>query len=136
MRSKCLWAIGAVFAFAVLFPTSSLAQSGIAGVVRDTSGAVLPGVVVEAASPVLIEKARTAVPDADGTYRTLDLRPGIYAVTFALAGFNTVKREGIELPAAFTATVNAELQLGAIEETVTVTGASPTVDVQNVTSQR
>ena len=136
MRSRYLCAIGAVFAFIVLLPAASLAQSGIAGVVRDTSGAVLPGVIVEAGSPVLIEKVRTAVSDSDGNYRILDLRPGLYTVTFALTGFNTVRREGIELPAAFTVTINAELQLGAIEETVTVTGASPTVDVQNVTSQR
>src|SRR5262245_37546531 len=136
MRARSLRAFGAALAFIVLFATASAAQSGIAGVVRDTSGAVLPGVTVEATSPALIEKSRTAVTDGEGTYRILDLRPGIYAVTFVLTGFNTVRREGIELPAAFTATVNAELQVGAVSETVTVSGSTPLVDVQNVTSQR
>src|SRR5712692_2374228 len=90
--------------------------SGIAGVVKDTSGAVLPGVTVEAASPALIEKVRSVVTDSDGNYKILDLRPGVYTVTFALTGFSTVKREGFELPAAFTATVSVEMQVGAMEE--------------------
>ena len=136
MRARYLGAIGAALAFIVVFPAASLAQSGIAGVVRDTSGAVLPGVTVEAASPALIEKVRTAVTDSEGTYRILDLRPGGYTVTFTLTGFSTVRREGIELPAAFTATVNADLQVGAVAETITVSGAAPLVDVQNVTSER
>jgi hypothetical protein len=118
-----------------LFPGLTSAQSGIAGIVRDTSGAVLPGVTVEAASPALIEKVRSAVTDDSGSYRILDLRPGQYTVTFALAGFSTVRREGIELPPAFTATVNADLAVGAIEETITVSGAAPLVDVQNTGSQ-
>jgi hypothetical protein len=126
----------AVPAFLLLLPEVASAQSGIAGVVRDTSGAVLPGVTIEAASPALIEKVRTVVTDSDGTYKIVDLRPGVYAVTFTLTGFNTVKRDGIDLPAAFTATVNAELQVGAVEETITVTGAAPLVDVQNAGSQR
>jgi hypothetical protein len=136
MRARYLCAIGAALAFVVLFPAASLAQSAIAGVVRDTSGAVLPGVTVEAASPALIEKVRAAVTDNEGIYRILDLRPGIYTVTFVLTGFSTIRREGIELPAAFTATVTADLQVGAVEETITVSGAPPLVDVQNVTSQR
>lgn len=111
-------------------------NSGIAGVVRDTSGSVLPGVTVEASSPVLIEKVRTVVTGDDGTYRILDVRPGVYAVTFSLQGFRTVRREGIELPAAFTATVSVDLEVGAIAETITVSGQAPLVDVQNVTSQR
>jgi hypothetical protein len=127
---------GAAFVFLVLFPGVSLAQSGIAGVVKDTSGAVLPGVTVEAASPALIEKVRSAVTGSDGTYRILDVRPGIYSITFTLPGFSVVRREGIELPAAFTATVNADMQVGAVEETITVSGAAPLVDVQNPTSQR
>jgi hypothetical protein len=110
-------------------------QSGIAGVVRDTSGAVLPGVTVEAASPALIEKVRTVVTDGEGRYSLVDLRPGSYAVTFTLAGFGTVKRDGIELPGGFTATVNGELKVGTIEETVTVSGAAPLVDTQNVKRQ-
>jgi carboxypeptidase family protein len=122
-----------------LVPANALAQSGnsgIAGVVRDTSGSVLPGVTVEASSPVLIEKVRIVVTGDDGSYRILDLRPGVYAVTFSLPGFRTVRREGIELPAAFTATVSVDLEVGAIAETITVSGQAPLVDVQNVTSQR
>jgi hypothetical protein len=129
--------IGAVvLAFLVLVPGVALAQSGIAGVVRDTSAAVLPGVTVEATSPALIEKVRTVVTDSEGRFNIVDLRPGVYAVTFTLAGFSTVRRDGIELPAGFTATVNADLQVGSVEETITVTGAAPLVDVQNVTSQQ
>jgi hypothetical protein len=116
--------------------SAAWAQASIAGVVRDTSGAVLPGVTVEAASPVLIEKARSAVTDGSGQYRVVDLRPGTYIVTFSLTGFATVKREGIELTGSFTATVNADLRLGSLEETITVTGESPIVDTQTVTQQR
>ena len=81
----------------VIAPGAAWAQTSLTGVVRDTSGAVLPGVTVEASSPVLIEKSRSTVTDGQGLYRIVDLRPGTYAVTFALAGFQTVKREGIEL---------------------------------------
>jgi hypothetical protein len=118
--------------------SSAFAQSGsgIAGVVKDATGAVLPGVSVEAASPVLIEKVRTVVTDAAGQYKIVDLRPGTYSVTFSLAGFSTVKRDGIELTASFTASVNADMRVGAVEETVTVSGAAPTVDVQNVVQQK
>jgi hypothetical protein len=121
---------------AVLCGTAFAQTGAIAGVVRDTSGAVLPGVTVEAASPALIEKTRTVVTDEAGQYKVIDLRPGIYTVTFTLAGFSTVKREGIELTAGFTAPVNAEMKVGGLEETVVVTGASPVVDVQNVREQR
>ena len=110
-------------------------SGSIAGVVKDTTGAVLPGVTVEAASPALIEKVRTALTDAQGQYKILDLRPGTYTVTFTLGGFNVVKREGLELATGFTAPANAEMKVGSISETVTVTGASPVVDVQNVRSQ-
>ena len=110
----------------------SQGQSGtIAGVVRDTSGAVLPGVTVEASSPSLIERSRSVVTDGQGNYTIVDLRPGTYAVTFTLAGFSTVRREGVELTSGFTATINADLRIGALEETVTVTGESPIVDTQN-----
>jgi hypothetical protein len=120
-----------------LLPRSALAQqtSAIAGVVRDTSGAVLPGVTVEAASPVLIEKVRTVVTDDQGRYNIVDLRPGSYRVTFTLAGFNTFVREGVELTSGFTAPVNADLPVGALQETVTVSGATPLVDTQNVRKQ-
>ena len=112
------------------------AQSALAGVVRDASGGVLPGVTVEASSPALIEQVRTVITDDAGQYRIVDLRPGVYTVTFTLPGFGTVMREGIELIANFTATINAELRVGALEETVTVSGASPVVDVQSATQQQ
>jgi carboxypeptidase family protein len=111
------------------------AASGIAGVVRDTSGAVLPGVTVEAASPALIEKVRSVVSDGEGQYKIVNLPPGVYAVSFSLPGFTTFKREGVELAANFTATVNADMRVGALEETVTVSGQSPVVDVQNTTTR-
>ena len=109
--------------------------SGIAGTARDTSGAVLPGVTVEAASPVLIEKVRTATTDGQGRYNITELRPGTYTVTFTLTGFASVRREGVELSSGFTANISADMQVGAVAETVTVTGASPLVDVQNVRQQ-
>ncbi len=108
--------------------------TGIAGVVKDTTGAVMPGVTVEAASDALIEKVRTVVTDEHGEYKIIDLRPGTYTVTFTLAGFSTVRREKLELATAFTAKVDAEMRVGALEETLTVTGLTPVVDVQN-TSQ-
>lgn len=111
------------------------AQASITGVVKDASGAVLPGVTVEASSDALTEKVRTVVSDGTGQYRIIDLRPGLYTVTFTLTGFSTVKREGIELTGAFTATVNAELKVGTVQETVTVTGETPVVDVQSVRRQ-
>jgi Carboxypeptidase regulatory-like domain len=128
----------AVTLYGVLLPAPVGAQGlgAIAGVVRDTSGGILPGVTVEAASPALIEKARTVITDDQGVYRIVDLRPGIYGVTFTLPGFTVVKREGIELTGNFTATVNAELKVGGLEETVTVSGQSPVVDIQNVVQQR
>ena len=120
----------------MLTPAIAYAQAGgIAGVARDTTGAVLPGVTVEAASPALIEKVRTAVTDGEGRYNIVDLRPGTYSVTFTLPGFATFKRESIELTTGFTATANAEMRVGALEETVTVSGASPVVDIQNVRTQ-
>jgi len=123
-------------ALLLLAPAAALAQSAIAGVVKDTTGAVLPGVTVEAGSPALIEGTRTATTDESGLFRIIDLRPGTYTVTFTLAGFNAVRRQGVELPSDFTATINADLRVGAIEETVTVTGASPIVDVKSATQQQ
>lgn len=117
-------------------PTFAQTGSAIAGTVRDSSGGALPGVTIEVASPALIEKVRSAVTDEQGLYRVIDLRPGQYVVTFALAGFTSVRREGIELTASFTATVNADLAVGSIEETLTVSGRAPTVDVTNVVRQQ
>jgi Carboxypeptidase regulatory-like domain/TonB-dependent Receptor Plug Domain len=115
----------------VLLPAVASAQSAIAGVVRDASGAVLPGVTVEASSEVLIEKTRSVTTDGSGQYRIVDLRPGMYVVTFALTGFQTVRREEIQLPADFTANINADLRVGALEESIVVTGATPVVDVSS-----
>ncbi len=125
----------AALVVAALLPSVAYAQASIAGVVRDTSGAVLPGVTVEAASPVLIEKVRTAVTDGNGRFQIVDLRPGAYSVTFTLPGFNTVKRDGITVSGAGTSTVDADLRVGSLEETITVTGEAPTVDVQSTTRQ-
>ncbi len=119
----------------ILVPSAVFAQGSITGVVRDPSGAVLPGVTIEATSPALIEKARSAVTDSAGQYRIEDLRPGSYAVTFSLSGFSTVRREGIELSGSFAATVSVELRVGALEETITVTGETPVVDVVNAKQQ-
>jgi hypothetical protein len=116
---------------ALLFSTAASAQSIITGTVRDVSGAAMPGVTVEAASPVLIEKVKSTVSDGNGSYRITDLRPGVYTVTFTLTGFSTFRRDALELPADFTATLNAELKVGALEETITVTGESPIVDVSS-----
>jgi hypothetical protein len=120
---------------AILVPSVVYAQASIAGVVKDTSGAVLPGVTVEAASPALIEKVRSVVTDDSGQYRIVDLRPGTYSVTFTLTGFSVVKREGIELTGSFNATINADLKVGGLEETITVTGESPIVDTQSIRRQ-
>jgi hypothetical protein len=125
-----------VYVLFLLFPSTVLAQASIAGFVRDPSQAVLPGVTVEASSPALIEKVRGVVTDATGQYRIVDLRPGVYTVTFTLPGFSTVRREGIELTGAFAATINAEMRVGAIEETITVTGETPVVDVQTARTQQ
>jgi Carboxypeptidase regulatory-like domain len=114
-----------------LMPDAARAQSVITGLVRDATGGVLPGVTVEVASPVLIERVRSAFTDEQGRYSIVDLRPGAYTVTFTLTGFSTVKREGVELPSNFTLTINADLRVGSLEESITVTGASPIVDVQS-----
>ena len=123
--------LGAVTLLALL-PAVASAQSTIAGIVKDASGAVLPGVTVEAASEVLIEKTRSAVTDGEGRYSIIDLRPGTYTVTFALTGFTTIKRDQIIVPSNVTVPISVELKVGSIEETVVVSGQSPVVDVQNV----
>ena len=103
---------------------------------KDASGAVLPGVTVEAASPALIEKVRSVVTDSTGQYRIVDLRPGTYALSFTLPGFQTVRREGVELTGNFVATIDVALRVGELSETITVTADTPTVDVQSATRQR
>ena len=125
-----------VFLTLVLAPAFASAQtSTISGTVRDASGGVLPGVTVEASSPALIEKTRSTVTSGSGTYSILALRPGTYTVKFELPGFTTVIREGVELTSDFTATINADLKVGALEETLTVTGESPIVDTQSITQR-
>src|SRR3954467_6421730 len=133
MRRFLLTTIVAVLGFLIL-PLGAFAQSAIAGVVKDATGAVLPGVTVEATSPALIEKTKSTTTNEAGQYRLVDLRPGTYTVTFALSGFSTVRRADILLESNFTAPINVELKVGAVAESVTVTGESPIVDVQ--TSQR
>src|SRR5687767_7057160 len=122
-----------VFVLTILMSSTAYAQSIITGTVRDVSGAAMPGVTVEAASPVLIEKVKSVITDGNGSYRITDLRPGIYSVSFTLTGFSTYRREALELPSDFTATLNAELKVGSLEETITVTGESPIVDVSSTT---
>lgn len=117
--------------FILCLPTLALAQSAITGLVKDTTGAVLPGVTVEATSEALIERTRSAVTDSQGRFTIVDLRPGTYKVVFTIQGFATFVASAVSLPSDFTATVNAEMQIGAVEESVTVAGQSPVVDVQN-----
>ena len=129
-------ALAVLICGAILVPSAWAQQSsGIAGVVRDSGGLAMPGVTVEAASPALIEKVRTVTTDGEGRYNVVDLRPGAYTISFTLAGFSTVKREGVVLGSGFTATVNVAMSVGAIAETITVTGASPVVDTQTVRQQ-
>jgi hypothetical protein len=136
LMSKKVYLGLALLVCLLALPTAAHAQSAIAGVVKDSSGAVLPGVTVEASSDVLIEKSRVAVTDGSGAYKLINLRPGTYLVTVTLTGFQTFKREGLEIPSDFTANLDVTLKVGALEESVTVSGASPVVDVQsNVKSQ-
>src|SRR6266550_2857121 len=136
MTARSFAIAAALGVLVVLMPAKAFAQASLTGVVRDASGAVLPGVTVEAASPALIERVRTTVTNDTGQYRIENLKPGTYSVTFTLAGFSSVKREAIELQGSFSATINADLRVGAIAETVIVSGESPIVDVQNTTQQR
>ena len=124
--------IGFLFVFVVvLLPSAALAQATLAGAAKDASGAVLPGVTVEASSAALIEKTRTAVTDSTGQYQIVDLRPGTYVVTFTLTGFASVKREGVEISGAGVITINADMKVGNVTETINVTGEAPVVDVQS-----
>src|SRR5258707_104450 len=138
MTAEKRW-VGLMLCAWLFVPVAARAQSlggTIAGVVRDDSGAVIPGVTVEAASSALIERVRTVVTDVQGNFKIVDLRPGVYSVTFTLTGFTTVRREGLELTSGFTVQANAALKVGAVQETVTVTGATPVVDVQSARTQQ
>ena len=128
--------VGAFALVMLLLPVMASAQATISGLVKDASGAVLPGVTVEASSPALIEKTRTAVTDGTGQYAIENLRPGTYSVKFTLAGFAPVEREGVELSGSFTARINADLRVGGLEETIKVTGETPVVDVQSTQQER
>ena len=121
----------ALLACVGLAPSAAWAQATLAGTVKDASGAVLPGVTVEASSPVLIEKTRTAVADATGQYRIESLQPGTYTVTFTLAGFSTLKRDDVVLSGTGVIKIDADMKVGGVAETVTVTGETPVVDVQS-----
>ena len=125
-------ALGAGMVGLLLVPSFAGAQA-IGGTVTDDTGGVLPGVTVEVRSPALIEQVRSGVADGSGQYLIVALEPGVYSVTFTLTGFSTLVREGIELTTGFTASVDAELPVGQVQETITVTGESPLVDVQNIT---
>src|SRR5215468_7859278 len=128
---KTMWfAVGVV-----LLPASAFAQATLAGVAKDASGAVLPGVTVEASSAALIEKTRTAVTDGTGQYQIVDLRPGTYTITFSLAGFASAKREGVEVSGAGVITINADMKVGNLTDTINVTGEAPVVDVQSTKRQ-
>jgi hypothetical protein len=121
-----------IVALTVLLPTIAFAQGTLTGTVRDASGGVLPGVTVEASSPALTEKVRTVVTDSSGQYRIIELNPGTYSLSFSLPGFSLVKRDGIELAGSAVLTIPVEMRVGALEETITVTGETPVVDVQSV----
>ena len=129
-------AAGAVALLFLILPSLAHAQASVSGIVRDTSGAVLPGVTVEAMSPALIEGVRSTVTDGSGRYVIEQLRPGAYVVSFTLPGFAKVQREGITLTGSGVATVNADMRVGGLEETITVTGEAPTVDTQSTVVQR
>jgi hypothetical protein len=130
-RMRRVYVTAIVWCSVLVAPAAAWAQATITGTAKDTSGAVLPGVTVEATSPALIERVRTVVTDATGQYRIVDLRPGTYSVTFTLPGFSSVKREGVELSGAFVATINADLPVGALETALTVTGETPIVDIKS-----
>src|SRR5215471_11616247 len=132
---RAAWKIVALLTLVVLVPSVALAQATLAGTVKDSSGAVLPGVTVEAASPALIEKTRAGVSDGAGRYRIENLRPGDYTVTFTLSGFATVKREGVIISGSSVTTIDADMKVGAVAETITVTSETPVVDVVSTTRE-
>ena len=136
MRERAIALLLTLGFLAIPAISNAQALGTIAGAVKDASGAILPGVTVEASSSALIEKVRTVVTDGAGQYRIVNLPPGNYTITFALPGFSTVKREGIEVSPNFTSNIDADLRVGAVEETITVTGESPIVDIQSSAQTR
>jgi hypothetical protein len=131
MKRALLWCL-----CLALLPATAFAQASITGTVKDTSGAILPGVTVEVASPALIEKTRSTVTDGSGAYQIVQLLPGTYTVTFTLPGFSTFKRDGLNLSGSFIATVNAEMKVGELAETITVSGQAALVDVKSANVQK
>src|SRR5258708_4466026 len=129
MQSRFARQILVASAFVFLLPAAASAQASLAGVVRDESGGVLPGVTVEAASPALIEGARSVTTDEQGRYRIEASRPGPYTLTFTLSGFASFTHTGIDVPSDTVVTVNADMKVGALAESLTVSGQSPQVDV-------
>src|SRR5438093_1465307 len=137
LRKACAVSLCVLVMLLAATPARAQKQNAaIAGVVKDATGAVLPGVTVEAASPVLIEKVRSALTDAQGAFQIIELKPGTYTVTFTIPGFTTVRREGLQLTPNFVASLNIDMRVGGLEETVTVSGQSPVVDVRTVVQQR
>jgi hypothetical protein len=135
--NRALALFAGAFLCLALLPASALAQQAtIAGVAKDTSGAVLPGVTVEISSPALIEKTRSAVTDGSGQFQIIQLVPGTYTVTFTLQGFNTFKRDNVEVSGSGVVTVNADMKVGEIAETITVTGQTSLVDVRSAGVQK
>src|SRR3989442_3937374 len=130
-KAKFIVHVFACLVFLAVLESPASAQSTISGVVRDTSGAVMAGVKVEAASQTLIERSRTETTNENGRYTIIDVRPGLYTMTFTLPGFSTVKQE-VTVPANVSVPVDAEMKVGALGETVTVEATVPTVDLENV----
>jgi hypothetical protein len=136
LRGRLIWAWLLVAGFSAPAAAQTLTTASMAGVAKDDSGAVLAGVTVEAVSPALIERSRTATTDALGVFRIVDLRPGTYVVTFTRTGFAGYRRESVELTTGVTTTVNVVMQVGALEDTIVVSGATSLVDTQGVIQQR
>src|SRR5215468_12506206 len=124
-----------LFVLTLLLPAVARAQATITGIVRDSSGAILPGVDVEATGTSLLAP-RTVQTDSSGIYRIVELPPGTYNLTFSLSGFTRVVREGIQLQGTMVATIPADMKVGAVAETITVTGETPVVDTQSVKQER
>ena len=131
MTTKSAAYVLAALVILSLFSSTASAQSTIAGVAKDSSGAVMSGVKVEAASEALIERSRTVTTNSEGRYSIVDVRPGTYTVTFTIEGFTPVK-EQVEVPANVTVPVDADLKPGSVGQTVEVQALVATVDVENV----
>lgn len=130
-----MWAVVCLLIHSVSALAQGSGAASIHGSVRDESGGFLPGVTVEVVA-ARVDSVRSTITDADGAYRITELRPGAYSVTYTLPGFSVLRREGIELAPSFTATLNVELKVGALEESIVVTGGTPLIDTSNLTQQK